>query len=402
MAHALIVGAGPAGASLAHLLAHRGVDVTLLERQSDFAREFRGEVLVPSGIAALEQLGIEDLFERVPAVTPRRLEFFFDRRRVFGIDFDPALVAGRPPRIFSQPALLELVVSEAERSGRCSFVRGASVKQLLREGGRVVGVRARTQAGEVELRADLVVGADGRASVVRRGLGVASASSAPPMDVVWCKLACPEGFEGARFHVGRAHILIAYRSWDDQLQVAWAILKGGFGELRARGIENWVEEMAEVVADDWSEHLRAHASEIEHPFLLDTVSDRVERWSTPGALVIGDAAHTMSPVGAQGLNIALRDSIAAANHLVPVLQGACSASAVDAACHALESERKREIAVIQRLQALPPRFMLNDSATGRVLRRVAAGLLGSGLAGAIGAAPARLFLFGASKVELRV
>jgi 2-polyprenyl-6-methoxyphenol hydroxylase-like FAD-dependent oxidoreductase len=402
MAHALIVGAGPAGASLAQLLSHRGVDVTLLERQSDFSREFRGEVLVPSGVAALEQLGLGDLFERVPSVVPRHVEFYIDRRRAIEIDLDPELLAGRAPRAFSQPALLEVLVSEAERSGACSFMRGASVKDLLYEAGRVVGVRARTPTGEVELRADLVIGADGRASMVRRCLGGEARSSSPPMDVVWCKLASPDGFEGARIHVGPGHVLIGYRTWDGSLQVAWAILKGGYGELKSRGIERWVEDMAGVVADDWAEHLLAHAGDIEHPFLLDTVSDCVLSWCAPGALLIGDAAHTMSPVGAQGVNVALRDAVAAANHLVPVLRGDARPELVDAASRALEAERRREIALIQRLQAVPPRFMMSDSWWSGAVRRTAAGLLGSRLARSVGSVPARLLMFGASDIELRV
>jgi 2-polyprenyl-6-methoxyphenol hydroxylase-like FAD-dependent oxidoreductase len=197
-------------------------------------------------------------------------------------------------------------------------------------------------------------------------------------------------------------VLIGYRTWDGSLQVAWAILKGGYGELRAHGIAHWVEEMAGVVADDWSRHLRAHANEIEQPFLLDTISDRVDRWSAPGALLIGDAAHTMSPVAAQGVNVALRDAVAAANHLVPVLRGMGAPHAIDAACRALESERRHEIALIQRLQAVPPRFMMNDSWWGGLLRRTAAAALGSGLARRLGMLPARVFLFGTSRVDLSV
>jgi 2-polyprenyl-6-methoxyphenol hydroxylase-like FAD-dependent oxidoreductase len=403
MAHVLIVGAGPGGASLAHLLAHRGVDVTLLERQRDFAREFRGEVLVPSGVEALEQIGVAPALAGVPSVVPQRLEIFFDRRPTMEFEFDPELLGAHPPRAFSQPALLEMLVGEASKSGRLRFERGATVKDLLWRDGRVVGVRARLEGGEESLVADLVVGADGRASVVRRRAELAAHAKAPPMDVVWFKVACPPGFEGARFHVGRGHLAIGYRSWDGRLQVAWAILKGAFGDLRAHGIERWVEEMGVVVAPDWAEHFRNHIGELQHPFLLDTVSDCVERWGVPGALVIGDAAHTMSPVGAQGLNLALRDAVAAANHLVPVLtRAALDRGDVDAAGRAFAAERMREIRVIQRMQALPPRLLLSRAWWSEPVRRLAALGARSALPRLMGLGPLRFFLFGTSKLELRV
>jgi 2-polyprenyl-6-methoxyphenol hydroxylase-like FAD-dependent oxidoreductase len=410
MASALIVGAGPAGASLAHLLAHRGIEVTLLERQSDFQREFRGEVLVPSGIEALEQMGVSAALAAVPVSRPQFFEVLLDRRSVFKFDLDSEFFDGRPPCALSQPALLEMFVDEAGKSGNFRFERGASVKDLLRRDGRVVGVRARLASGEVELRADLVIGADGRSSIVRRKAPLRATAQAPPMDVVWCKLPRPDDFDGARFYLGHGHLAIAYRSWDDQLQVAWGILKGTYGVLRDRGVERWIEEMADFVSPDWSEHFRAHASDLKHPFLLDTVSDRVDTWSVPGALVIGDAAHTMSPVGAQGINVALRDAIVAANHLVPALAvDRVAATAVDAATAALEAERSHEIASIQRRQAIPPRILLNRAWWGEPLRRILATVARSGLARRAQSGPQRRipgfvrpFLFGASKVELRV
>lgn len=373
MPHVAIVGAGPAGATLAHLLASRGTEVTLLERQSDFEREFRGEALQPSGLDALRQMGLGEAMAKTPSQAQRALSVFLNRAPVFSERLDQGALADQPLTVFSQPRLLEAIVAEAEKSPGFRLLRGASVKALHQEGGRVVGLRVRTSEGEQRIDADLVIGADGRASVVRRQAGFVPRSASPPLDVVWCKLARPADWEGVHLYAGRGHLMIAYHGWDDRLQLAWVILKGTFGELKQRGIEQWIEEMAGHVTPALGDHLRAHAGEVERPFLLDAEADQVERWSAPGALLIGDAAHTMSPVGGQGLNIALRDSVVAANHLVPALR-ANDPAAIAAACEAIERERRPEVETIQRLQAIPPKIMLNRAWWGEGLRRVVAAL----------------------------
>jgi len=406
MSRILVVGAGPAGAGLAHLLAARGIEVALLERQLDFAREFRGEILMPSGIEALEQMGLGSLLETVPHAQPDSLDVYLNRRLGLSFRFDADTIArffrGRRPIAVSQPALLESIVREAAKSPRFEWLRGATARDLLVEGGRVAGVRAHTAEGERILRADLVIGADGRASAVRRHGGFAVREQAPPMDIVWFKVPALGDFRGARAYIGRGHLLIAYHTWDDRLQIAWAILKGGFGELRRRGIAEWVEEMAESVTPDLAAHLRAHRDALVHPFLLDALSDRVTRWSAPGVLLLGDAAHTMSPVGGQGLNVALRDAIVAANHLVPTLRAGAAPDALDAAARAIETERLPEIARIQRAQALPPRLVFSRAWWGEPLRRAIGVAARAGVGARFSLSTAELFLFGAAPVHLRV
>jgi 2-polyprenyl-6-methoxyphenol hydroxylase-like FAD-dependent oxidoreductase len=398
----LVVGAGPAGASLAYLLAERGIEVTLLERQRDFAREFRGEVLLPSGVEALTQMGLGAVYRAVPRWEPDRLLVYLNRRPVVELRLEPALFGGHPPAAVSQPALLEAIVDEAARRPGFRFLRGAAVRDLLRSGDRVVGVRVQSDAGQEELRAGLVVGCDGRASIVRRRGGFDAVENAPPMDIVWCKVPALAGESGARGYAGGGHLLLVYRTFGDQLQVGWAILKGTFGELRRRGIEQWVEEMAQHATPDLAEHLRRHAGTLTHPFLLDVVSDRVLRWSAPGALLLGDAAHTTSPVGGQGLNLALRDAIVAANHLVPALRAGGAPEALDAAARAVEAERLPEIAAVQRLQGQAPRVLLSSAWWGEPLRRLAALALRSGLAARPAAATLGMFAFGVTEVQLRV
>jgi 2-polyprenyl-6-methoxyphenol hydroxylase-like FAD-dependent oxidoreductase len=401
MPRAVICGAGPAGATLAYLLARRGVEVVLLERQRDFEREFRGEVLMPSAFEAFAQMGLRAEVGAVPQVVLRGARAFLLGRELFAIDFDARQLGGAAAWI-SQPSLLELLVAQASRFAAFQFERGAVVRHLLRENGRVVGVRAHSADGEREWRADLVVGADGRASVVRRELGVAVARDRTEMDVVWCKLPLPEFMADEarlRGYLGRGHFAIAGPTPERKLQIGWVIRKGRFGELRARGVEEWIEALASHVDQPLAAHLRAQRGAISRPFLLDVVADRVRPWSVPGALLIGDAAHTMSPVGAQGLNIAIRDAVVAANELVPALERGGGADALDAAAARVEATRLHEVRQIQLLQELPPRVALRDAWWAPwVIRLAARGLLGRRAGGPL----LRRFTRGVDPVVLRV
>ncbi len=403
MSHVVIVGAGPAGASLAYLLSGRGIQVTLLERQRDFAREFRGEILMPSGIEAFEQMGLQAELAAVPGYTQQTIEIYMNGRSLINETLDTA--SPNAPRLLalSQPELLEMLVRESAKTPLFKLERGASMTDLLVENDRVVGVRLHTDAGELSIRADLVVGADGRSSAVRKHAGLTASRVSPPMDIVWCKLPCPEGWTGLRAYVGRGHLLVAYHTWDDSLQLGWVILKGTFGELRSRGIEQWVEEMANHVSSDFAQHLRAHRDDVHKPFLLSTTSDHVEPWSNPGVMVIGDAAHTMSPVGGQGINIALRDAIVAANHLVPLLSGSApDADELDAAMKTIEAERMREVRPIQAQQARPPKVLLSRSWWGEPVRRVAGALLRMPTVRRRAGGIASTFLHGVTDVRLMV
>ena len=368
----IVVGAGPAGVSLAYLLASRGVSVTLLERQRDFAREFRGEVLLPSGLEALQQMGLGDVVTRIPHVVPTAIELYANAHPVFRIEMHPEFVGPHPPTVLSQPALLEAVIDAVRAFPNFRVELGVTVSGLVRADGRVGGVTVRSQAGEQTLHSDLVVGADGRSSVIRRACDLDVRKNGLDVDVVWCKMPLPPFLLGGqapiRVYVGRAHLLIASRAAGGLLQVAWVITKGTYGEVRRRGISEWVEEMAHHVTPDLGDHLRAHSRSLTHPFLLSAVSDRVTQWSVPGALVIGDAAHTMSPVGGQGINIALRDAIVTANHIVPVLRQTTAPDRLDAATQAIERERTPELAHIQRMQAIPPRLLMGHTWWGSVFR----------------------------------
>ncbi len=200
------------------------------------------------------------------------------------------------------------------------------------------------------------------------------------MDIVWTKLPLLPELQNdpvLRLYVGNAHLLIAAPVYDDHLQIAWIISKGSYSDVRKRGLPECLDEMANHVSPDLRDHLRKHRDTSIDTFLLSTVSDRVKEWSRPGLLVLGDAAHTMSPVGAQGLNVAIRDAVVAANHLVSALAGEADPASVDAAARATEAERVPEVRVIQRVQALPPKIFFRTSWWARALLAAGIGLAGS-------------------------
>ncbi len=416
----IVVGAGPAGAALALLLARQGVQVVLLERRLDFSREFRGEVLVPSGLEALSLLGLDQDVLDLPGQTMETAHIFLNGNTVVDVRFAD-LDTPTPVRAVSQAALLECMVSHAAIHENFHLVRGASVKELMRNAaGRITGVRYTCQGQALELRAKLVVGADGRNSVVRKQSGIKNRHHSPPMDIVWFKVplksdaaasATEAAFEferGVRAYAGRGHLLVAYRTWGESLQIGWVILKGNFGGLRDRGIPQWVDMMAEHVSPEFGQYLQRHRDQSVQPFLLDAVSDCVEQWSIPGVLLIGDAAHTMSPVAGQGLNLALRDALVTANHLRPLLDPLVRSSALDGpsllqldqALKSIESERMQEVEPIQKMQALPPKFLLSRAWWGEPVRWLLFQLLRIPFVRQQGAHRIQRFLFGITNVEL--
>ncbi len=182
MGRVVIVGPGPGGSTLDYLLARRGVDVVLLERQTDFAREFRGEVLMPGGLEPFKQIGLWNELNSVPHTALDAVELYVNGRHRFRAELSSSLLGDLKPRWTSQPALLEMLVEQSQQFENFQFERGVVVRGLLEEDGRVVGVQI---AGDLEVHGDLVVGADGRTSIVRRRSGIAVSRDPTPMDIVW-------------------------------------------------------------------------------------------------------------------------------------------------------------------------------------------------------------------------
>ncbi|MEN8196096.1 MAG: FAD-dependent monooxygenase [Pseudomonadota bacterium] len=360
---AIVAGAGPAGALLAYILASRDVPVTLIERHSDFAREFRGEGLTPGGQLMFSEAGLWDAFDGLPQSRFEGAELYFQGRRFAAIQI--ALTDGFLPRWVSQPAMLEMLVEKASAFPGFTFRRGERVIGALERDGRVIGVELAGPEGGQRLEADYVFACDGRYSTLRKAAGLDSERNPEFFDVIWCKIPMPDFYRDrplrARGYLGNGHLGLFFPAYDDTLQVGWIIRKGSYKNFKAMGIEGWMEEMADHVSADMAGHLREHAQDTIHPFLLDVICDCYDRWSVPGMTLLGDAAHPMSPVGAQGINIALRDAVVAANHFLPLLRDGADPASLDAAAGAFRAERLEEVEAIQAIQRRGPKIMFSKA-----------------------------------------
>jgi len=345
-----IVGAGPAGAVLALLLARRGIPVTLLEMHKDFDREFRGDTIHPSTLELLEQMGLAAKLHEIPhtKITGPTLQFATGPFR----PFDLSRLKTRFPYILMIPQVrfLEFITREASKYPQFRLLMHAQVQHLVAENGAVVGVRYLSPEGERELRAPLTVGADGRFSTVRRLAGIEPIKTAPPMDVLWFRLPKilgePEVVGGAFGGVGRGRIFIVLER-DSYWQAGLVFPKGRYQELRTQGVEAVRKSLTE--ADPrFSKHAES-LTNWQQFTLLSVESSRCPLWHKPGLLLIGDAAHVMSPVGGVGINYAIQDAVVAANILAaPLKSGNIAESSL------AEVQRRREwpVRVIQRMQSV--------------------------------------------------
>jgi 2-polyprenyl-6-methoxyphenol hydroxylase-like FAD-dependent oxidoreductase len=359
-----VVGGGPGGAVLALLLARAGVDVTLLEAHPDFDREFRGDTLHPSVMEIMDQLGLAE----------RLLELRHTELRTFTLQtasgpftpVDLSRLDTKYPYITMMPqtSFLEFVTGEAERYPNFRLVMGARVRELVEEDGVVRGVRYESEDGRHEVRAVLTVGADGRGSRVRRLAGFEPVKTSPPMDVLWFKLprekGDPEGLQG-RFGRGRIAVML---DRDDYWQVGYVIPKGTYPELRREGIEALHRGFGELIPEfaDRVEHVK----DWSQASLLSVESSMCPRWYRRGLLLIGDAAHVMSPVAGVGINYAIQDAVVAAN----VLSGPLKESQAR-----LVDLDVRHLAKVQRRRRLPTRLI--QGAQALIQRQVLARALGS-------------------------
>jgi 2-polyprenyl-6-methoxyphenol hydroxylase-like FAD-dependent oxidoreductase len=332
-----VVGGGPAGAMLSLLLARRGVHVTLLEMHKDFDRDFRGDTVHPSILEVLDQIGLAEKVHEIPhaKITGPTFQFADGPFRPFNLE----RLKTRFPYILMIP------------QSRFKLVMHAQVQHLIEKNGAIAGVRYLGGDGqEHELRATLTIGADGRFSTVRRLAGFDPVKTAPPMDVLWFRLPKlpgePEVTGGAFGGIGGGRIFVLLER-NDHWQAGLVFPKGQYQTLRTQGVQAIRKSLAET-----EPHFARHAESLtdwSQFTLLSVESSRCPLWHKPGVLVIGDAAHVMSPVGGVGINYAVQDAVVAAN----VLAGPLKSGTISEA-HLAQVQRQRQwpTRVIQGMQSM--------------------------------------------------
>jgi 2-polyprenyl-6-methoxyphenol hydroxylase-like FAD-dependent oxidoreductase len=341
---------------LGFLLARAGVDVVVLEKHADFLRDFRGDTIHPSTLEVMYELGLLDQFLLRPHQELPRIGVQVGNEKLTVADFSHLPTHSKFIAFMPQWDFLNFLAEEGRRYSGFHLRMETEVTALLQEQGRVTGVEAKTAEGTLRVEADLVVGADGRASTVRRLAGLEVLDLGAPMDALWMQLSKSPGDPGqtlGRIAAGQILVLI---DRGDYWQVAYVIPKGGYEEIRRRGLpalRSALTALAPFLADRVAE-LR----DWDDIKLLTVRVDRLSRWYQPGLLCIGDAAHAMSPIGGVGINLAVQDAVATANQItLPFLRGAPTIDDL----RAVQQRREFPTRITQRVQ-----LFMQD----RVIRRV--------------------------------
>jgi 2-polyprenyl-6-methoxyphenol hydroxylase-like FAD-dependent oxidoreductase len=352
----VIVGGGPAGMMTGYLLARAGVPVAVLEKHGDFNRDFRGDTIHPSTLELMHELGLLDEFLKQPHQQVRELRGVINGQTVPIADFTQLPTRCKFIAFMPQWDFLNFLSSHAKRFLTFQLHMHTEVVDLLIEKERVIGVRAKTPRGEMDVRADLVIGADGRHSTVHTRAGFKLCEFGVPIDALWMRISKKQDDPEQSLGFFRHGKLLVLLDRGDYWQCGFVIPKGGFDEIKARGLPEFQNEITSFAGflhdrvaelDNWSKIK-----------LLTVQINRLRDWCREGLLCIGDSAHAMSPAGGVGINLAIQDAVATANLLAERLRS--GPVAVDA-LRKVQARREWPTRLIQRVQVF-----IHHRVTGRM------------------------------------
>ncbi len=356
-----IAGGGPAGMMLGFLLARAGVDVVVLEKHADFLRDFRGDTIHPSTLELMHELCLLDEFLKLPHSKVEHLGGQVGDATIMLADFSHLPTHCKFIALMPQWNFLNFLADHGSKYPAFHLHMKTEAADLIEQSGRVVGVRAKSPDGELDIRADLTFGCDGRHSTLRPCAGFAVDDIGAPMDVLWFRVSRRATDTAETFgHMETGRMLLMLNR-TDYWQCAYVIPKGGIDNVRANGLDAFRDNIAFM-----SPLLRDRLGEIasfDDVKLLTVTVDRLQFWHRPGLLCIGDAAHAMSPIGGVGINLAIQDAVAAANVLArPLLEGHVS----DALLAVVQRRRTMPMRVIQWLQVQIQNKVLSAVLAGTV------------------------------------
>ncbi|WP_440640156.1 FAD-dependent oxidoreductase [Bradyrhizobium sp. PUT101] len=354
-----IVGGGPAGMMLGYLLGRAGIDVVVLEKHADFFRDFRGDTVHPSTLQVMDELGLIDGFLKLPHQRLQKMDGLFGGTPVRIADL--SRLRTKYPFIAFMPQwdFLNFLREAGRRFASLKVMMSTEAVDLIRRGETVAGVRAKTPDGIIDIEADLTIACDGRHSTVRERAGLEVEEIGAPMDVLWFRAGRrPDETENVFARVEPGKMMITFDR-GDYWQCAYVIAKGQHEAVKARGLQALLDDVTRMAPI-----LRSGIAEVksfDDIKLLTVAINRLERWTQPGLLCIGDAAHAMSPVGGVGVNLAVQDAVATANLLADKLQRGCP---TEDELDAIRRRREFPVKMTQAMQVIVQNNIISGALQG--------------------------------------
>jgi 2-polyprenyl-6-methoxyphenol hydroxylase-like FAD-dependent oxidoreductase len=342
-----IVGGGPAGMMLGYLLGRAGVDVVVLEKHADFFRDFRGDTVHPSTLQVMDELGLIDGFLKLPHQELQKMDGMFGGTSVRIADLRRLNVKHPFIAFMPQWDFLNFLRERGKRFASLKVMMETEAIDIIRNGETILGVQAKTPDGVVDIEADLTIACDGRHSTVRECAGLAVEEIGAPMDVLWFRAGRkPDETENLFARLEPGKMLVTFDR-GDYWQCAYVIAKGQYDSVRARGLPSLLDEVARMAPI-----LKSGVADVkswDDVKLLTVAINRLKRWTQPGLLCIGDAAHAMSPIGGVGVNLAVQDAVATANLLAEKLARGCPS---EEDLGAVQRRREFPVRMTQRMQVI--------------------------------------------------